>query len=365
MVDLYCEDANGRQALAAITLPSPPLIEAVDLHVGFPIRKAFQRHGLLRAVDGVSLHILPEEILGLVGESGSGKSTLGQTLIRMYPVSAGEVRFKGRDITNLSKKDLRPLRRNIQAIFQDPYSSLHPLFTVSKILREPFYIHGGLMGSALQARIETLLQQVGLEPAIATRFPHQLSGGQRQRVAIARSLALEPEFVVADEPVSALDVSVQAQILKLLKHLQKIKRLAMLFISHDLRTVRYLCDRVAVMYLGSIVELAPTAALFARPMHPYSRALLSATLSIRRDPQRQSRRILLLGDPPSPIRPPTGCKFHTRCWLRQQLGNPRQCQDIKPVLQSIEAGRFVSCHFANAAAETANATNGDMPAPAK
>ncbi|WP_428264415.1 ABC transporter ATP-binding protein [Haliangium sp.] len=305
-------------------------------------RSATRMKAVVRAVDGVSLDVYDGETLGLVGESGCGKSTLGRTLLRLLDPTGGEIDFDGRDITHLGQAELRPLRRQMQMIFQDPYASLNPRMTVGQAVAEPLEIHGLASGpTELRERVAALLEKVGLRAEAASRYPHEFSGGQRQRVGIARALAVSPRFVVCDEPISALDVSIQAQIVNLLRALQETDGLTYLFISHDLEIVRYLCDRVAVMYLGRVVELAPAAALYERPGHPYTQALLSAVP--RPDPSATRQRVLLEGDVPSPIDPPTGCRFHPRCPVADK---PRTCFTESPPLRPLADGRLVACHVA-------------------
>jgi oligopeptide/dipeptide ABC transporter ATP-binding protein len=315
------------------------------------LTKRYRRGGLfgggdeIRAVDGVSFTIADGETLGLVGESGCGKSTLGRALLRLHEPTAGRVVIDSVDVTALGARELRAFRKRAQIIFQDPYASLNPRMTIGQILDEPLAIHG-LAGdrAGRRARVAELLGRVGLRPDAAERRPHEFSGGQRQRIGIARALAVEPRFIVADEPLSALDVSIQAQIVNLLVELQAQAKLTYLFISHDLKIVEHLCDRVAVMYLGKIVELGTAKALYARPLHPYARALLSAVPVI--DPARRRERVILDGDVPSPSRPPSGCSFHPRCPLYAQLGQPARCRDETPVLRELESGHVVACHFA-------------------
>jgi peptide/nickel transport system ATP-binding protein len=311
--------------------------------------------GVIKAVDGVSLAIAAGETLGLVGESGCGKSTLGRAILRLHEPTSGRVVIDGTDVTALGSGPLRAFRKRAQIIFQDPYASLNPRMTVGAILEEPLIIHG--LGDAAQRlqRVAQLLDVVGLRPEVAVRYPHEFSGGQRQRVGIARALAVEPRFIVADEPLSALDVSIQAQIVNLLVELQRERSLTYLFISHDLKIVQHLCDRVAVMYLGRVVEEAPAAALYARPLHPYTVALLSAVPEI--DPANQRARIILEGDVPSPSAPPPGCPFHPRCPLYAKKDRPEICRTTRPPLEAkagsgegdagnADATHRAACHFA-------------------
>ena len=290
----------------------------------------------LRALDGVSFDLQPGEVLGVVGESGSGKTTLGRTVLRLTPATGGEIRFLGQDITSLSRRALRPTRRHMQLVFQDPYASLNPRMTVEQILAIPLQVHEPALGrAARRARIEATLHTVGMFPDAADRYPHEFSGGQRQRIGIARALICRPELLVADEPVSALDVSVQAQVVNLLLDLRAQLGLAILFIAHDLAVVGMISDRIAVMYLGRVVELATTAALFRRPRHPYTEALFSAVPDIggRRD------RILLQGDIPSPVNPPSGCPFRTRCCYAEA-----ECATAVPPLSERSPGHLAACH---------------------
>ena len=290
-----------------------PIIEARGLKMHFPVRGGvFGREvGRVRAVDGVDLAVAPGRTLGLVGESGCGKSTLGRTLLRLYTPTEGTVRFKGRDITRLGPQGLRPLRREMQMIFQDPYASLNPRMTIGSIVGEAMAIHGLASGAERRERVVALLEKVGLRPEAYDRYPHEFSGGQRQRIGVARALAVEPDLIVADEPVSALDVSVQAQVINLLSDLKEEYGLTFIFIAHDLKVVEYFSDRVAVMYLGRIVEEASARQLYENPSHPYTRALLSAVPIPK--PNRKKQRIVLQGDVPSPLAPPPGCPFHPRC----------------------------------------------------
>jgi oligopeptide/dipeptide ABC transporter ATP-binding protein len=319
------------------------LLSASQLSKDFRVRKRlFSRTRFLRAVDDVSLAIAGGETLGLVGESGSGKSTLGRLLLRLIEPSFGQVHFAGTNITQLSARELRPLRRKMQMVFQDPYSSLNPRMTVERIVGEPLVVHRLVSGEhELARRVSLLLERVGLPATAGARFPHEFSGGQRQRIGIARALAAGPELLVCDEPTSALDVSIQAQIVNLLLDLQEQDRLAYLFISHDLSIVQAVSHRVAVMYLGKIVEIAPTAELFTHSQHPYTRALLSAAPVP--DPTRRRLRLVLEGEPPSPIDPPSGCAFHPRC-PRAVSGH---CDRVSPALSPAGGGdqHFVACFY--------------------
>ncbi len=296
----------------------------------------------VRAVETVDLDILPGETLGLVGESGCGKSTLGRTVLRLLEPTAGSIVFDGEDVTHRTQAALRPLRRRMQMIFQDPYASLNPRMTVGATLAEPIEIHG-LASNAGERRdkVKALLAKVGLRPDMANRYPHEFSGGQRQRIGIARALAVEPRFIVCDEPISALDVSIQAQIVNLLEDLQAAEQLTYLFISHDLKVVQHVCDRIAVMYLGRIVELAEAKLLYREPKHPYTQALLSAVPRV--DPKRRRERIILQGDVPSPLDPPSGCPFHPRCPVKDK---PKACFEQLPPLRVLANGARVACHVA-------------------
>ena len=323
------------------------LVEVEGLKVWFPIRSGvvLDRHvGDVRAVDDVTFQIHRGETLGLVGESGSGKSTIGRALLRLYKPTAGRIVFDGHDITNLGERELRPLRRRMQMVFQDPFASLNPRHSVGRIVGEPLRVHGLVSGRRSTAhRVRELLQVVGLPGDAATRYPHEFSGGQRQRIGLARALALNPDFVVADEPVSALDVSIQAQIVNLMEDLQREFGLTYLFIAHDLAVVRHISTRIAVMYLGWIVEISPADELYDNPLHPYTISLLSAVPIPDPVVEREREAILLPGDVPSPANPPPACRFHTRCPYIQ----PTRCRDEVPPLRPLEgSGHLVACHWA-------------------
>jgi oligopeptide/dipeptide ABC transporter ATP-binding protein len=313
------------------------LVRAQGVSKTFPSNK-----GLLRAVTDVDLEVAPGETLGLVGESGCGKSTLGRTLLRLYEPSGGTITFDGVDVTHLTQRALRPMRRKMQMIFQDPYASLNPRMTVGTAIAEPLAIHGLVKTkSERAARVAELLAKVGLREDAAARYPHEFSGGQRQRVGIARALAVRPRFIVCDEPISALDVSIQAQIVNLLQDLQEAESLTYLFISHDLKIVQHVSDRVAVMYLGRIVELAEAKTLYREPKHPYTQALLSAVPRV--DPAAKRERIILQGDVPSPLAPPPGCPFHPRCPVKDK---PEACFKELPRLRVLANGSRAACHVA-------------------
>jgi oligopeptide/dipeptide ABC transporter ATP-binding protein len=318
------------------------LVAVENMVKHFPIRAGLFRRqvGAVRAVDGVSFSVRQKETFSIVGESGCGKSTTARLLTRLLEPTAGKLTFEGRDITHLKDADMRPLRRDMQMIFQDPYSSLNPRHTVGKIVGASYHLQGVSPQGGVKKAVQELLEAVGLNPEHYNRYPHEFSGGQRQRIGIARTLALRPRLIVADEPVSALDVSIQAQIINLLEDLQEEFDLTYVMIAHDLSVVRYVSDRVAVMYLGKIVELADADALYGAPMHPYTVALMSA-VPVPDTRRRQEReRILLSGDVPSPINPPPACRFHTRCWKAQEI-----CRTEEPPLVDLLPGHYVACHF--------------------
>jgi oligopeptide transport system ATP-binding protein len=335
-----------------------PALEVSGLvkHFAVGSRLAGNR-GIVRAVDDVSFSLAPGELLGLVGESGSGKSTVANCILRLVEPTAGTIHLQGTDITHLSRRELRPYRRKLHMVFQDPYSSLNPRLTCGQIVGEPLQLHGLAKGAKLDRQVSTLFDKVGLRPELRFRYPHELSGGQRQRVGLARALSVSPSVLVADEPVSALDVSVQASILNLLRDLQRDMGFSCLFITHDLSTVEFICDRVAVMYLGQIVELAPREQLFADPKHPYTQALLSAAVVPDPVEQRSRRRIVLEGDIPSPVDPPSGCRFRTRCPLAQRSA-PRSVEE-EPKLRDVGRRHLVACHLVGPAGEAPKLT--DVP----
>ena len=315
-----------------------PLLEVKDLRKYFPVKRGFGERVALRAVDGVSFEIRRGETLGLVGESGCGKSTVARLILRLVEPTAGEVYFGKTSVFQTNKEELRQLRRKMQIVFQDPYSSLNPRMPVEEIVGEGLTIHGLAKGTEKKNRVAELLEMVGLGREHMGRYPHEFSGGQRQRIGIARALAVGPEFLIADEPVSALDVSIQAQVINLFEDLQTELGLTYLFIAHDLRVVKHISDRVAVMYLGQIVEIAEGDELYQNPLHPYTQALLSAIPVT--DPQTKKQRIVVEGDPPSPIHIPSGCRFHPRCPKRFE-----RCDQEAPVLREVSSGHWVSCHL--------------------
>ncbi len=338
------EEMAGTSATGASSASGNELLRVTDLVKHFPIKSGFFRHtvGQVRAVDGVSLSIRAGETLGVVGESGCGKTTLGRTIMKLIEPTSGEIVFDGVDVTTFKRKQMRAVRRDIQIVFQDPYASLNPRMTVRDIVAEPLRIHGLYRGGEGRRRVEELLRTVGLSPEHANRFPHEFSGGQRQRIGVARALALNPKMMVLDEPVSALDVSIQAQVVNLLDELQNQFGLTYMFIAHDLSVVRHVSDRVAVMYLGKVMEVGTREQIYGAPMHPYTQALLSA-VPIESPTQRGKRsRIVLEGDVPSPANPPSGCRFRTRCWKAEQI-----CAEQEPELVPRAGGQHpVACHFA-------------------
>jgi oligopeptide transport system ATP-binding protein len=342
------------EAGTAPTAGQPNLIDVDDLKVHFPIRSGiFQSTvGTVKAVDGISFEVRRGETLGLVGESGCGKSTTGRAMIRLREPTSGKVTFDGVDLGTLKAEQLRKMRRRMQIIFQDPYGSLDPRMTVGSIIAEPIETHKLASGSKKKERIADLLRIVGLDPKYVNRYPHEFSGGQRQRIGVARALAVEPEFIVCDEPISALDVSIQAQVLNLLTDLREQLGLTYLFIAHDLSVVKHISDRVAVMYLGKIVEIGPPEVMYANPAHPYTRALLSAVPVPDPVMERKRKRVILTGDVPSPVNPPEGCRFHTRCWLYERLGKPEQCRTIDPPVRTLQGDHGAACHFAEQARES-------------
>jgi oligopeptide/dipeptide ABC transporter ATP-binding protein len=334
--------------------PSPdpsaePLLRTDRLQVHFPITEGLilqRRVGAVRAVDGVSLEVRRGETLGLVGESGCGKSTFARAVIRLVDATDGRIFFDGDDVTALRGDGLRRIRRRMQMIFQDPYASLNPRMTIGSMLAEPLRVHRIASGREATKRAQRLIEIVGLPRNALNRYPHEFSGGQRQRAGIARALAVQPEFIAADEAVSALDVSIQAQIINLLAELQQEFQLTYLFIAHDLSVVRHISDRIAVMYLGEVVELSPSRELYDKPLHPYTCALVSAVPIPDPRVEQRRKRMILRGDVPSPANPPSGCRFHTRCWLRRELGDPERCAAESPELRVLQPGHRVACHFA-------------------
>ena len=323
---------------------SKTLIDVRDLKMHFPLTQGiiFQHViGYVRAVDGISFNIERGQTLGLVGESGSGKTTIGRTIVRLYKPTTGQILFGDKDLATMEGEELRMARQRIQMIFQDPYASLNPRYTIGSLIAEPMYIYKVASGSEIHERTVELLRVVGLRPEYIDRYPHEFSGGQRQRIAVARALSINPEFIIADEPVSALDVSIRAQVLNLLQRLQQQFDLTYLFVSHDLSVVRHVADRIAVMYLGKIVELSDRDELYAAPKHPYTKALLSAVPIPDPQIEKKRKRIILSGDLPSPINIPSGCRFHTRCPMAQQI-----CREVEPAFEKKEGREhYAACHF--------------------
>ncbi|RPH34821.1 MAG: ATP-binding cassette domain-containing protein, partial [Chloroflexi bacterium] len=328
------------------TVSNGPLVQVEHLSEFFPLRSGLlQRQiGEVKAVDDVTFEIRRGETLGLVGESGCGKTTVGRTLLRLIDPTGGRIVFDGEDITHVKGAELKPYRRRMQIVFQDPYASLDPRAPIASAIGEGLRIHGIGTPQERADRVAKMMDLVGLQPYHARRYPHEFSGGQRQRIGIARALVLEPDLLVCDEPVSALDVSIQAQVLNLLRELQRRLGLTYLFIAHNMGVVEHISDRVAVMYLGALVELSDAAEIYRLPVHPYTIALLSAVPVAKPADRAHRRRIILRGDVPSPVNPPSGCRFHTRCWLRTQLGNPERCATERPELRTIGEGHEVACH---------------------
>jgi oligopeptide transport system ATP-binding protein len=320
------------------------LVQVRGLKKYFPITQGIiiqRKVADVKAVDGLDFEIHKGETLGLVGESGCGKSTTGRAILQLYRPTAGSVVFQGKDLVKLQGEDLRKMRRNMQMIFQDPYASLNPRMTVGDIIGEPLEVHNIAKGKEKKERVQELLQTVGLNPYFVNRYPHEFSGGQRQRIGIARALAVQPDFIVCDEPISALDVSIQAQIINLLEELQSKFNLTYLFIAHDLSVVRHISDRIAVMYLGKIVELTDRDTLYKNPLHPYTKALLSAVPIPDPVVEEKRERIILTGDVPSPVKPPSGCRFHTRCPIAID-----KCKSVDPEFRDAASGHWVACHLA-------------------
>jgi oligopeptide/dipeptide ABC transporter ATP-binding protein len=323
------------------------LVRVSDLYKYFPIKGGLfgiTTVGHVHAVDGVSFEVRRGETLGLVGESGCGKTTLGKVILQLLDATEGHVYLRDQDLSTMSRQERREVPRQMQVVFQDPYASLNPRMTVGEIVSEGPMVHGMKDKDERDELVRNLLAKVGLNQSHIHRYPHEFSGGQRQRIGIARALALNPDFIVLDEPVSALDVSIQSQVLNLLVDLQEEMGLTYLFIAHNLAVVQHISDRVGVMYLGKLVELADVETLYAQPRHPYAVALLSAVPEP--DPRRRKKRLVLKGDVPSPVSPPSGCRFHTRCWMREQLGNPERCETEEPELRDVGGGHMSACHFA-------------------
>lgn len=339
-------------APAAVTETTESLVRIRDLKMHFPLTQGilFQRQvGSIRAVDGVSLDIPKGKTLGLVGESGSGKSTIGRCLVRLYTPTSGNMYLGDTDLAHVERGKLRSVRRQVQMVFQDPFASLNPRFTIGALIAEPMRIHHLGTKAEIKQRTEEILATVGMNPAFVDRYPHEFSGGQRQRIAIARTISIQPQFIIADEPVSALDVSIRAQVINLMQHLQRQMGLTYLFISHDLSVVRRMADRIAVMYLGALMEIADRSELYENPMHPYTAALLSAVPIPNPRVERQRKRIILRGDLPSPSNIPPGCRFHTRCPLAQDI-----CRQVEPKMEDKTGhNHLAACHFSNQVGELA------------
>lgn len=334
--------AKGTAEANALREDNETILDVRDLKKYFPITQGIlvqRKVADVKAVDGISFTVKQGETLGLVGESGCGKSTTGRTILQLYRPTEGQVIFRGKDLARLKGEDLRKIRSDLQMIFQDPYASLNPRMTVGDIVAEPLEVHNIAKGKEKKERVQELLAIVGLNPYFINRYPHEFSGGQRQRIGIARALAVNPDFIVCDEPISALDVSIQAQIINLLEELQGRFGLTYLFIAHDLSVVRHISDRVAVMYLGKIVELTDSYTLYRNPLHPYTRALLSAVPIPDPNIEDKRERIILVGDVPSPVNPPKGCRFHTRCPLAIPI-----CKEVAPEWRDVGNGHFVECH---------------------